>query len=374
MKTALAALLALLVLAPAAQAAPPSCLSGTASGVQAGQSITFGPPPCTDPESQTLTYTVLSGPTHGSTQTSPDLDTYTAGLGYTGPDPITYKATDTDTQDSNVATHTINVFDSAPQCGAPVLVAVRQILQMLPQCRDPEGEPFTVTVTQPPAHGTFDPVNWRYTSVPGYSGQDTFSYQASDGHSTSSVTTATIFVQPASNQSQLPPPVAGKTVNVEPTGTVRVRVPGTNSYRVLRADEQLKVGTVIDATQGRITLTASVGAAARDRRLLRRRVQHLADARRHRAAPRRRARLQAGAGGGRHEEEAQLAVGPREGQLPHPRALRLGRGARDEVAHPRPVRRDVLQGRDGRGRGPGLRARPDDRAPSGRAYLAKKRR
>ena len=72
MKTALATLLAVLALAAPAQAAPPTCLSGTASGVQAGQSITFGPPPCSDPESQTLTYTVLSGPAHGTlTQTSP---------------------------------------------------------------------------------------------------------------------------------------------------------------------------------------------------------------------------------------------------------------------------------------------------------------
>ena len=103
-----------------------------------------------------------------------------------------------------------------------------QTLQMLPQCRDPEGEPITVTITQPPAHGTFDPVNWRYTSVPGYSGQDTFSYQASDGQSTSNVATATISVQaPAS---RLPPPVVGVSVDVVPvSGTVLVRVPGTNA-------------------------------------------------------------------------------------------------------------------------------------------------
>jgi hypothetical protein len=107
----LAASVVLCALAPAAHAAPPTCLSGTVSNVEAGQSISFGPPPCTDPEGQPLTYTILSGPAHG-TLTGPSAQqtwTYTASLGYEGTDAITYKATDAEALDSNTATHTITV-------------------------------------------------------------------------------------------------------------------------------------------------------------------------------------------------------------------------------------------------------------------------
>ncbi len=56
----------------------------------------------------------------------------------------------------------------------------------------------------------------------------------------------------------LPPPVAGKKVNVLPArGTVKVRRPGASSFKVLRAGQQLPVGSSIDVTKGRVTLVAA---------------------------------------------------------------------------------------------------------------------
>jgi hypothetical protein len=40
-------------------------------------------------------------------------------------------------------------------------------------------------------------------------------------------------------------------------GTVKVRLPGTNRFVVLDDDQQIPVGTVIDTTNGRVTLVAA---------------------------------------------------------------------------------------------------------------------
>ena len=59
---------------------------------------------------------------------------------------------------------------------------------------------------------------------------------------------------------QLPPPVAGKTVNVAPvSGTVRIRRPGRKRFVTLTAEAQIPVGSTIDTRRGRIAITAAQG-------------------------------------------------------------------------------------------------------------------
>jgi CSLREA domain-containing protein len=60
----------------------------------------------------------------------------------------------------------------------------------------------------------------------------------------------------------LPPPVAGKSVNVQPSGTVKVKRPGSNRFVELTEHAQLPVGTVVDALKGRVILTAAGGQTA----------------------------------------------------------------------------------------------------------------
>ncbi len=67
---------------------------------------------------------------------------------------------------------------------------------------------------------------------------------------------------PPPEDEELPPPVAGKNVNVEPTGTVKVKLPGTNRFVTLSEGEQLPVGTIVDATKGRVTIVAAGGQSA----------------------------------------------------------------------------------------------------------------
>ncbi|MER6202906.1 FG-GAP-like repeat-containing protein [Streptomyces sp. NPDC001586] len=63
----------------------------------------------TDPDGNTLTAALVTGPTHGTLTLNPDGSFgYQPGSGYVGSDSFTYKATD-GTVDSNIATVTINV-------------------------------------------------------------------------------------------------------------------------------------------------------------------------------------------------------------------------------------------------------------------------
>ena len=62
----------------------------------------------------------------------------------------------------------------------------------------------------------------------------------------------------AAPDEELPPPVAGKSVNALPArGTVRIRLPGTNRFVELEEGQQIPVGTVIDTRKGRVTLVAA---------------------------------------------------------------------------------------------------------------------
>ena len=73
--------------------------------------------------------------------------------------------------------------------------------------------------------------------------------------------TFSVLLNPAPPGPTLPPPVAGKTVNVEPvSGKVRIRRPGSNRFVTLTAEAQIPVGSSIDTRNGRIAITAAQGA------------------------------------------------------------------------------------------------------------------
>jgi CSLREA domain-containing protein len=66
--------------------------------------------------------------------------------------------------------------------------------------------------------------------------------------------------QPATedDQQELPPPEAGEEVNALPkSGTVKVRVRGSNRFVELEEGQQITVGSVIDTTKGRVTIEAA---------------------------------------------------------------------------------------------------------------------
>jgi hypothetical protein len=62
----------------------------------------------------------------------------------------------------------------------------------------------------------------------------------------------------------LPPPVAGKTVNVKVAkGKVRIKLPGTKRFIELIDPRQVPLGTIFDTTKGRVTLTSAADKTGR---------------------------------------------------------------------------------------------------------------
>jgi hypothetical protein len=85
---------------------------------------------------------------------------------------------------------TCNPLSSATAFGQPVTIQL--------QCADPVKAPLAYAIVGTPAHGTLSLTAATgqavYTPAPGYSGPDSFSYDASSSHGTAAVVTASITV------------------------------------------------------------------------------------------------------------------------------------------------------------------------------------
>ncbi len=138
-----------------------------------------------DPDSDPLTFEVVSNPGHGALSgTAPNL-TYTPTANSTGPDSFQFVVND-GLVDSSPATVSITVDPvndppvADPQsistpCQTPVGITLSG--------SDVDGDPLTYTVTDPPDHGSLagSPPSLTYTPASGFSGADSFAFVANDG-------------------------------------------------------------------------------------------------------------------------------------------------------------------------------------------------
>jgi VCBS repeat-containing protein len=162
----------------------------------------------TDPSGKTLTAILQSQPAHGSlTLNSDGSFTYTPNNNFVGSDSFTYRASD-GTLTSNVATVslTINRVNQAPvavndsySVVAGHALSINAIIGVLANDADPDGDSLTAVLVATTAHGTLSlntSGSFTYTPNSGFSGTDTFSYQASDGSLLSNTATVTVTVAP----------------------------------------------------------------------------------------------------------------------------------------------------------------------------------
>ena len=103
----------------------------------------------------------------------------------------------------------------------------------------------------------------NYVAAADFDGDSRPDVAASSYYNDATPDTFTVLLNPAPAPPPSPtltPPVAGKTVNVEPvSGTVRIKRPGSNRYVTLTAEAQIPVGSSIDTRRGRIAITAAQG-------------------------------------------------------------------------------------------------------------------
>jgi hypothetical protein len=176
--------------------APVALAQGISTKENTAVAITLS---ASDVDGDSLTYTVVQGPSHGGLSgTAPNL-TYTPALNYNGPDSFTYQVKDPSGASSNVATVSLTVRSVN---NAPVAVA-----QSVPTDEDTavaitltgtdaDDDSLTYTVVQGPSHGTLSGTapNLSYRPNTHANGPDSFTFSVSDGIATSAPATVSLSV------------------------------------------------------------------------------------------------------------------------------------------------------------------------------------
>ena len=219
-----------------------------------------------DLDGELLTYTVVTGPAHGTLSGTPPQLLYTPARDSHGEDSFTFRVTD-GKQPSAEATVSITV---TPVNDAPVAesgwtttdedTAVAVVLSGT----DVDGDPLTYTVLTGPTHGTLSgtPPQLLYTPAANASGTYSLSFRVSDGQGSSAEATFTLSVVAVND-----PPVARSTqVKTEQGKAVELTLEGTDpewgalTYTVVRGPAQ---GT-LSGTPPRLTYTPKSGFAGED--------------------------------------------------------------------------------------------------------------
>ncbi|WP_396268587.1 Ig-like domain-containing protein [Ideonella sp.] len=196
----------------------------------------------------------VNQPTHGSIVTNADGSyTYTPKDGYVGADSFTYTVTD---QHGNICTETVfvtcggaipnqapTVVDEFVNVTAGVAVSAHQSI-LLANDKDTDGGVLSIGALGKPAHGTLTRAadgTLTYTADLNYVGQDSFTYEVSDGQG--GVTVGTVHLNVCPPAGNLPPVVEGEFASLR-SGTV------------VSAPESLLLGNDRDPEGGALTLKA----------------------------------------------------------------------------------------------------------------------
>ncbi len=166
----------------------------------------------TDPDSPTLTYSIVEQPEHGDLSAiSGNKVTYTPDANFHGADDFHFRASD-GVNDSNAARIAITVTSvNDPPVAQNITVSTDEdksiVITLL--ATDPDNDPdeLDFTVVEPPDHGDLGAISGnrvRYTPDDNFVGTDTFRYRANDGDDEGNIATVPVRVGQVQNR----PPVA----------------------------------------------------------------------------------------------------------------------------------------------------------------------
>jgi hypothetical protein len=153
-----------------------------------------------DVEGSSLTYSIVSDVSNGSTSLSGSTVTYTPSANFNGTDTFTYKANDgTDDSNTSTATITIAAVNDAPTTSAVSASTTANMAKDITLSgADVEGSSLTYSIVSDVSNGStsLSGSTVTYTPSTNYSGTDTFTYKANDGTVDSNTSTVTITVNP----------------------------------------------------------------------------------------------------------------------------------------------------------------------------------
>jgi len=208
-----------------------------------------------DPDGDTVVYSVIKAPSHGSLSgTAPNL-TYTPNKNFSGPDSFTFKVND-GTTDSALTTLAITVTpaNDPPVANNIEITAMEDMpTPVLLAGIDPDGDLLTYSIVTQPSNGTLNGTepNMAYTPNTNFNGLDSFTFKVSDGKMNSIPATVSLVISPTDD-----PPVAnGNNVTVPEDSTTHILLTGSDpdgdplTYTVLRTPTHGKLsGTAPNLT------------------------------------------------------------------------------------------------------------------------------
>lgn len=157
-----------------------------------------------DPDGDPLTYSVATGPSHGTLSgVAPNL-TYTPSANVHGSDSFTFVVSDGKlSSDSATVSISVTPVNDAP-IAHPQSVTTEQATPVAITLTgsDIEGSALTFQVVTAPLHGSLSgtPPNLTYTPASGFAGDDAFTFKANDGELDSALATVSITVNASGPQ------------------------------------------------------------------------------------------------------------------------------------------------------------------------------
>jgi VCBS repeat-containing protein len=217
----------------------------------------------TDPDGDSLSAVVVSGPAHGSLDLNADGGlTYTPAANFNGTDTFTYRASD-GTAQSNPATVTMTVtpVNDPPAATDDAYSTAEDTLRTVPapgvlaNDTDLDSSTLTAAVVTGPGHGTLNlngDGSFTYTPAANFNGTDTFTYRASDGTAQSSPATVTITVTASSDA----PVAADDAYTTDEDTALTVAAPGVLGNDSDPDGDQLTAVVASGPGHGSLTLSA----------------------------------------------------------------------------------------------------------------------
>jgi len=150
-----------------------------------------------DPDGTPLTFTVASGPAHGSLRGTPPNMVYTPAPNYTGSDSLSFRASDGATTSAPATVDiTVVAINVPPEAQSQTVGSNGSAVSITLAGSDADNDPLEFTLLSLPANGKLagSGASYRYTPNAGFSGADSFDFRVGDGRAKSGPGTVTINV------------------------------------------------------------------------------------------------------------------------------------------------------------------------------------
>jgi len=195
----------------------------------------------TDPDGDTVIYSVVTAPSHGSLSgTAPNL-TYTPHKDFSGPDSFAFRVND-GTVNSALTTISIIITpaNDLPIANSSNITTLEDTpISVVLGGMDADGDKLTYSIVTSPSNGRLSGTepNMTYTPNANFNGLDNFTFKVNDGTLNSIPATVSLMVTPADD-----PPIAnGDNVTVQEDTVSNIMLTGTDpdgdplTFSILRA-------------------------------------------------------------------------------------------------------------------------------------------